>query len=118
MKHQALISTALLAACASLTCTKAFAGTIGYEHISCQGGYNSYEVHWNDPWSESLIFMERKFQTSSTWNFYIGYLADSGKLYPASIQYSYRMMAQPSGGSAYLDSNVIYVPKTTCTPPP
>lgn len=112
-----VVAGVVFGACVSLAGSGAIAGTLSREHLSCENGYNSYEISWVGPWSESLIFMERKYLTSGTWNFYIGYLATSGKHYPTPINYSYRMMAQ-GGGSPYLDSNVIFIPKQTCSPPP
>lgn len=107
-------SNVIVAAAALLGASQASAGTLNKLIDGCENGYYVYQISWVGPWSESLIFMERKLVPSGTWNFYLGYLDTSGKYYPAEGGYWMRMMAQPSGGTAYLDSNILLLPKTAC----
>ena len=108
-----------LAAVSILTGTHALAGSLEKEHVGCSGGYKTYALDWDGPWSEELIFMQRKWSWQGDWDyvFFIGYLDDSGKYYPVYHSREFRMMAQPSGGTAYKDSNEVEILMVACGPP-
>lgn len=94
-------------------------GFITYEHVGCSGGFKTYAINWGGAWDEELIFMEHKktWETVFNWEFFIGYLDDTGKYYPTARKDQFRMMAQPDDDDAYINSNVATIPTAACGPP-
>ena len=106
-----------VAATMLMVATSSSAGTIYPQVIDCVGGFYRYAIEWSGGWSETLIFMEDKHKDDPVWawEFFIGYLAPTGKYTPTSHHQQYRMQAQPSSGSAYTDSNVATIMRIKCS---
>ena len=111
------LKLAILTVTMMLVASQVNAGDLWREYSHCcPGSFRHYILVWDGPWSESLIYMEDKHvdELFWEWEFFIGYLASSGVYSPAVPNRMYRMMAQPSGGAAYKDSQEVVIPAVIC----
>jgi hypothetical protein len=99
-----------------LATSQATAGSLEKQYSHCSAGFKRYELVWEGPWSESDIFMERKCYWRGDWDyeFWIGMLDWNDDYFPATLDYTFRMMAQPSTGPAYSEGQIVTVWQQSC----
>lgn len=116
MKYMISGLAAILATMSILAAPQVHAGAINKNFIHCADGFKRYELEWFGGWSEERIFMQRKCSWRGDWDydFWIGYLDPSGSIFPAALDYTHRMMAQPVSSTAYVDSNLVTVGSMAC----